>query len=118
MLDIKLNGVDALAAELDRLSSLRFDAVVIKSMTEIYNRAKQNSKASGVGTPVDTGELRISLSQRTQTVGYTKNYAPHVEYGHRTVGGGYVQGQHFLKNNVDMQKGIFEEDLRKQLNKF
>ena len=35
----------------------------------------------------------------------------HVEYGHRTKGGGFVPGQHFLKDNVDMQAPIYKEDL-------
>lgn len=104
--------VDGLAKELDRLSRLRFEAVVLKNMTQIYSRGKSG------GTPVDTGELRISLTQTGDTVGYTKDYAPHVEYGHRTRGGGYVQGQHFLKKNVDAQRPIFEEDLRRELRRF
>lgn len=104
--------VDGLAKELDRLSHLRFEAIVLKNMTQIYNRGKSG------GTPVDTGELRISLTQTGDTVGYTKDYAPHVEYGHRTRGGGYVQGQHFLKKNVDTQRPIFEEDLRRELRRF
>lgn len=104
--------VDGLAKELDRLSHLRFEAVVLKNMTQIYSRGKSG------GTPVDTGELRISLTQTGDTVGYTKDYAPHVEYGHRTRGGGYVQGQHFLKKNVDVQRPIFEEDLRRELRRF
>lgn len=104
--------VDGLAKELDRLSHLRFEAVVLKNMTQIYSRGK------GGGTPVYTGELRISLTQTGDTVGYTKDYAPHVEYGHRTRGGGYVQGQHFLKKNVDAQRPIFEEDLRRELGRF
>ena len=104
--------VDGLAKELDRLSHLRFEAVVLKNMTQIYNRGKS------AGPPVDTGELRISLTQTGDTVGYTKDYAPHVEYGHRTRGGGYVQGQHFLKKNVDTQRPIFEEDLRRELRRF
>ena len=104
--------VDGLAKELDRLSHLRFEAVVLKNMTQIYSRGMSG------GTPVDTGELRISLTQTGDTVGYTKDYAPHVEYGHRTRGGGYVQGQHFLKKNVDVQRPIFEEDLRRELRRF
>ena len=105
--------VNNLAGELKRLSSIRFDAVVKKNMTEIYNRGKAG------GTPVRTGELRISLMQSPMdTVGYTKEYAPRVEYGHRTLGGGYVAGQRFLQRNVNTQKPIFEEDLRKQLRRF
>ena len=108
-----IRDVNDLAGELQRLSQLRFDAVILKNMTQIYNRGKADG-----GTPVDTGELRLSLTQSQDVVGYTKDYAPHVEYGHRTVNGGYVQGQLFLKHNVDAQKPIFEEDLRKQLRRF
>lgn len=104
---------DGLAAELQRLSQLRFDAVIKKNMTQIYNRGKQDG-----GTPVDTGELRISLGHKDDIVGYTKDYAPHVEYGHRTRNGGFVPGQRFLEKNVNTQKPIFYEDLRKQLRRF
>ncbi|RVU97060.1 HK97 gp10 family phage protein [Coriobacteriales bacterium OH1046] len=104
---------DGLAAELHRLSHLRFDAVILKNMAQIYNRGKADG-----GTPVDTGELRLSLSHEGDTVGYAKSYAPHVEYGHRLVGGGYVEGQRFLKRNVDAQRPIFAEDLRRQLRRF
>lgn len=118
----EITDVDGLADELHRLSHLRFDAVVLKNMTQIYNRGKQEG-----GTPVSTeatrpggphGELRMSLSQFGDTVGYTKDYAPHVEYGHRTANGGFVTGQHFLKKNVDAQRPIFEEDLRRELRRF
>ena len=109
----ELRDVNGLALELQRLSQLRFDAVIEKNMTQIYNRGK----AEG-GTPVDTGELRISLSQRKDVVGYTKDYAPHVEFGHRTVNGGFVAGQRFLQRNVDAQRAIFIEDLRRNLRRF
>lgn len=104
---------DGLADELQRLSQLRFDAVIKKNMTQIYNRGKQDG-----GTPVDTGELRISLGHKDDIVGYAKDYAPHVEYGHRTRNGGFVPGQRFLEKNVNTQKPIFYEDLRKQLRRF
>lgn len=114
---LTLTDVDNLAGELHRLSHLRFDAVIEKNMTQIYNRGKQNSKTGGVGTPVDTGELRISLGKQRDVVGYAKDYAPHVEYGHRTRGGGWVPGQRFLQNNVEKQRPIFKQDLIKQLRK-
>lgn len=110
---IRIVDKDGLASELQRLSGIRFDAVILKNMTQIYNRGKADG-----GTPVDTGELRISLSQNGDTVGYTKSYAPHVEYGHRTVGGGYVEGQRFLQRNVKAQGPIYIEDLRRQLRRF
>ena len=114
---LKLDDVNNLAGELHRLSQLRFDAVIEKNMTQIYNRGKQNSKTGGYGTPVDTGELRLSLGKQRDTVGYAKSYGPHVEYGHRTAGGGWVPGQHFLRNNVEQQRPIFKQDLIKQLRK-
>lgn len=118
---LTVKGFEPLEAEVRRLSQVRFDAVCIKNMTDVYNRGKNG------GTPVSTeatrpggphGELRMSLSQSGDTVGYSKDYAPHVEYGHRTRGGnGYVPGQRYLKKNVDTQRPIFYADLRKQLNK-
>lgn len=107
-----IRDVNDLAGKLNRLSHVRFEAVVIKNMTQIYNRGKANG-----GTPVDTGELRMSLGQSGDTVGYAKDYAPHVEYGYRTVNGGYVEGQRFLQRNVRAQEPIFRQDLIDQLRK-
>lgn len=107
-----IRDVNDLAGKLNRLSHVRFEAVVIKNMTQIYNRGKANG-----GTPVDTGELRMSLGQSGDTVGYAKDYAPHVEYGHCTVNGGYVEGQRFLQRNVRAQEPIFRQDLIDQLRK-
>lgn len=107
-----IRDVNDLAGKLNRLSHVRFEAVVIKNMIQIYNRGKANG-----GTPVDTGELRMSLGQSGDTVGYAKDYAPHVEYGHRTVNGGYVEGQQFLQRNVKAQEPIFRQDLIDQLRK-
>ena len=119
---LTVKGFEPLEKELKRVSQVRFDAVCKKNMTQVYNRGKADG-----GTPVSTeatrpggphGELRMSLSQVGDTVGYSKSYAPHVEYGHRTRGGnGYVPGQRYLKKNVDAQRPIFYADLRKQLNK-
>lgn len=109
----KIIDENDLAGELQRLSKLRFDAVITKNMAQIFQRGKSEG-----GTPVDTGELRISLTQSKDEVGYVKDYAPHVEYGHRTRGGGFVRGQFFLKKNVDAQRPIFIEDLKRELRRF
>lgn len=112
---MSIEGLPALESELRRLSDVRFDAVVQKQVVQMLNRARQPG-----GTPVSTeetrpggphGELRQSSSVSEDEMGYTKEYAPHVEYGHRTVEGGYVAGQHFLKENVDTQRDIYKEDL-------
>ena len=115
---IRLSGTDALVNKLKSMSSVRFDSVCSKSLTDIFNRGKNG------GTPVDTGEMRESMDFQKPDgngfggeVGYTVEYAPHVEYGHRTINGGFVQGQHFLQKNVDEQKPIFKQDLLDALKK-
>lgn len=107
-----LVGIDQLESELARLNSFNLRAIQKKQVTEALNRAR----APG-GTPVDTGELRQSVGADPEAgiIGYTKDYAPHVEYGHRTVDGGYVQGQHFLQKNVERQREIYKTDIRRAL---
>lgn len=105
------NDIQRLAAKLRAISEADYKAVTKMNLREIYNRGKQVG-----GTPVKTGELRQSLGMTPSAdngyeVGYTKEYAPHVEYGHRTRGGGYVQGQHFFKRNVDAQRSQYKQDL-------
>lgn len=104
-------GVEELEKELYRLNSTRFDGVQKKQLTQMLNRAR-----SGF-TPVDTGELRLSTAVTDDEMGYTKDYAPHVEYGHRTRNGGWVEGQHFLQQNVEIQRGIYWNDLLKAIKK-
>lgn len=111
-IDFNQAELTALLNALKSLDEVRFDAVVMKNTTQILNRAR----APG-GTPFDTGELRKSSSKKGDEVGYIASYAPHVEYGHRTKGGGFVYGQHYLQRNVDTQRPIFKEDLIKALRK-
>lgn len=122
-MNIKFSGVDKLAKELKRLNSIRFNGVCEKQVGEIYDRAQKNFKEAGEGTPVgeyvgrrEGGELRkSSTTDGKNEVGYTEKYAAHVEYGHRTRGGGFVPGQYYFKNNVDKQREIFETDLINEL---
>ena len=118
---MSIDGIPALEKELQRLNSIRFDAVEKKQLTQMLNRARQAG-----GTPVSTeetrpggphGELRLSSSTTEDESGYTKEYAAHVEYGHRTIGGGFVQGQHFLQKNVDIQRPIYRQDLQNAIKK-
>ena len=110
---LTLDGIEKLEAELERINAVTFEAVKLKQVTEMFNRARRNLAHTPGGTPVDTGELRISVSKTNDEVGYTKEYAPHVEHGHRTRNGGYVKGQRFLKANTDTQREIYKTDLRR-----
>ena len=123
---IELEGLEELSQALRQKSSIRWDGVL--------------TKMEG-GTPVGNyddgrqgGQLRESVSVSLPSgngdsgeMGYTKAYAPHVEYGHRQQVGryvpaigkrlvkSYVKGQYFLKKNVDAQREIFKDDLLKEL---
>lgn len=112
-------GIEPLANALKRKSETNFKKVERKNILELRNRAVSSSSPSSGGTPRDTGELRLSASVNSEgdTFGYTKDYAPHVEYGHRTRGGGYVPGQYYLRANVNIQQPIFKNDLVEEMRK-
>lgn len=109
---ITVKDENGLKEELKRLSNLELEAVKKKTLTQMLNRAR----AAG-GTPVDSGDLRKSSRISEDEMGYGMEYAAHVEYGHRTRGGGFVSGQHYLKKNVDTQGPIFEQDVLDRIRK-
>ncbi len=116
-ININVDGCERLAAALQQVSSIRFDGVAKITAQNIYNRAM----APG-GTPVASGELRLSAGvevegQGKAVMGYTKDYAPHVEFGHRTRGGGYVPGQHYLQRNVEAERPAYKKLLIDNLKK-
>lgn len=112
-INIKLNDTElsALAEKLRSMNEIRFNAVVKKNVTQMLNASRTG------GTPVDTGELRKSSGTYGDEIGYSAEYAPHVEYGHRTLDGGWVPGQRFLQKNVDTQRPIYYLDLLNAIKK-
>lgn len=110
---VETDGIAELEEKLWQLSEVRLEAVMVKQITQMYQRGKDG------GTPVDTGYMRNTLLPDNDALelGYMAEYAPHVEYGHRTRNGGWVEGQYFLKNNADTQREIFKQDLEKQIAK-
>lgn len=121
VVSVKMNGLEALERKLSEMNSIRFDAVVEMQMVDMVDRATRNLNASQGGTPYDTGELIQSIGKigtgKEAEMGYSKDYAPHVEYGHRTVKGGYVEGQRFLRRNVEIQQPIYKQDLLNAIRK-
>lgn len=100
---------NGLKAKIERWNALQqvFPQIALREHTEMYNRGKSDG-----GTPVRTGELMASLTLvGTSGIMYVKDYAAHVEYGHRTRGNGYVEGQRYLEANVNAQKPIYKEHL-------
>ena len=73
-------------------------------------------------TPVDKGQLRGSInaqprSRTTAVYGSNVEYAPHVEFGHKTSSGNTVPAQSFLRISADILKnkasGIFARAFRR-----
>lgn len=118
MININVDGAEELASALGKLSQERYNAVAKITAQNIYNRGVANG-----GTPFDTGELRqsmhVSVEGDAAIVGYSKDYAPHVEFGHRTRGGGYVEGQHYLQRNMEAERPkhmqLMKDNIRKVL---
>lgn len=108
---ITIEGADKLARKLLDKSETDFIAVSQKNARDIYSRSQRAG-----GTPIgETAQLRLSARYQGDEVGYGVHYAPHVEYGHRLVNGGYVPGQYFLKQNVDTQRPIYKQDLLEKI---
>lgn len=111
---IEWDGINELARALKAKSSIDFDEVSKKSIRSIYKRS-QRAGGTPVGNYSGGGQLRMSASYRGEEIGYIKDYAPHVEYGHRTRNGGYVPGQYYLKGNVDKEKSLYKKRLKEAL---
>lgn len=118
---IKVTGMEALERKLQEMNSIRFDAVAELQAVDMVDRATASHNPAKGGTPYDTGELLQSVNKYGKgadaEVGYTKEYAPHVEYGHRIINGGFVDGQRFLQKNVDIQRPIYHQDLLEAIRK-
>ena len=103
---------DGFRRAVEDIQDLDWDGIAKKSLKQMYSRGKQQGPG---GTPVRTGQLRQSLGYSGDEVGYTKEYAPYVEFGHRTKGGKFVTGRAFLKANMDRQQKILVADVSKHI---
>lgn len=117
-IQMEVTGVENVINRLRRLDNIQWHAIVNKSLDQMSSRA-----ATPPGTPRDTGQLIQSRRVHHTNpgidpmgmFGYAKHYAPHVEYGHATRNGGYVQGQHFLQRNAEIQRPIYIRDMEQAL---
>lgn len=114
---VHIENLEEVKQRLERLKKIDFEESVKRAATDIYNMGQTR-------TPKRTGELRQSMavnknSKTEYQVGYAKEYAPHVEYGHRMVRGGkqtgYIDGQYFLKAMCEDEEPKFREYVKKQL---
>ena len=105
---MKIEGLNELIRSLDK-SSENYEKEAKKALKEIGMRLKHKVSSK---SPKDTGVLKKSWKYRTINsnegiVSTNVEYAPYVEYGHRTRGGkSFVEGVYMLEKTV---KEIEEE---------
>ncbi len=116
---MKIEGLEKLLKDLKDMENIDFGNASKKAAVDIYNMGQTR-------TPKDTGELRTSMAVNKNSgseyeVGYAKEYAPHVEYGHRIVRNGtqvgYVDGQYFLKAMVEDEEDKFKDYVKLEIEK-
>lgn len=111
---LELHGLDELNTKLNLLSDVDWAGLKAMQGADLKNRANRI-------TPYKSGDLRKSAYfDGVDTFGYSIEYAPHVNYGHRICRPkgkkiGYVSGQHFLEENVNAQVPIYEQDVKNWL---
>jgi len=119
---IRITGLDKAVKSLSTLDRIKIP-LAIKGALETSSRFVLRTLIEN--TPVDTGNL--ALSENIMSEGSSKvmigpdteqaDYAYYVEYGHHTVNGGWVPGQHFIqKTAIETREGvtqIFNQYLKK-----
>ena len=103
---------------LKELANIKPEIVMKRTVNEIAEDLRAT-------TPRDTGELIGSIRQSVKggegEIGYTGEYAPHVEYGHRQNVGQFVpklgkrlkapfvEGQHFFATEIKAARAVLKK---------
>lgn len=116
---------DGFFRKVEAFQDIDWQRIIDRNATELYNRTQSETPVSTERTRPGGphGELRrsafVRFGQMNATVGYTKEYAPHVEFGHRVVTRGktvgYVPGQRYLEGMVTAQRRTFQKDVKEAL---
>lgn len=105
---MKITGIDALQKKLRENVTLKDVKHIVKSNTSSMNSKMQNL------APVDTGNMKRSITSELTLGGLTgksgphTNYASYVEYGTR-----FQNAQPFVKPAFNIQKKVFTKDLER-----
>lgn len=124
---------DMVTPMLDRLSRLDAEDCVIATANELGTAAKKAApRQPGDGGGGLAKSTRVEVRGARATVGYTADYAPHVEYGHRQNVGqfvpglgsdgkgrrlvrSFIPGQHFFRPCVERARSTFRQRIREAL---
>lgn len=112
---------DKISEELVKLDNFECKTFLTGTINELARELKRE-------TPQATGSLvnsiRQEVGERQATIGYTVDYAPHVEYGHRQTKGryvpklgkrlkaSYVEGQHFFYKSTSRALTMLRKHIR------
>lgn len=118
LFEIKITGMENIEKAFKQYQTKVLDKDIKKIVSTLakalYSSVKKN-------TPVDTGSLRrswemskvqVSSAGDYSVVLYnTMEYAIYVEYGHRTKGNGWVEGQFFAQKSLEDLKNMSKKDM-------
>lgn len=105
---MKITGIDALQKKLRENATLDDVKHVVKSNTVSMNKNMQNL------APVDTGNMKRSITSELTDGGLTGTTQPHTDYaGYVEYGTRFQAAQPFVKPTFDVQKKVFKNDLER-----
>lgn len=105
---MKITGIDALQKKLRENATLDDVKHVVKSNTANMNKNMQNL------APVDTGNMKRSITSDFTDGGLTGRTQPHTDYaGYVEYGTRFQAAQPFVKPTFDVQKKAFKNDLER-----
>ena len=107
---MKITGIDALQKKLRKNATLDDVKHVVKSNTTNMNKNMQKL------APVDTGNMKRSITSEFTDGGFTGTTEPHTDYaGYVEYGTRFQAAQPFVKPAFDVQKKVFKNDLERLL---
>lgn len=107
---MKISGIDALQKKLRKNATLDDVKHVVKSNILSMNKNMQNL------APVDTGNMKRSITSEFTDGGFTGTTEPHTDYaGYVEYGTRFQAAQPFVKPAFDAQKKVFKNDLERLL---
>lgn len=107
---MKITGIDALQKKLRKNATLDDVKHVVKSNTTNMNKNMQNI------APVDTGNMKRSITSEFTDGGFTGTTGPHTDYaGYVEYGTRFQSAQPFVKPAYNEQKGVFIKELERLL---
>ncbi|WP_170275137.1 HK97-gp10 family putative phage morphogenesis protein [Lactococcus lactis] len=105
---MKITGIDALQKKLMKNATLDDVKYVVKS-----NNANMNKNMQDLA-PVDTGNMKRSITSEFTDGGFTGTTGPHTDYdGYVEYGTRFQAAQPFVKPAFDVQKKVFKNDLER-----